>query len=93
MHLEQLNLRYLADEDRILLRIGFSSHEADVAKQEIQLFFTRRILQKMWPVLMNSITSHLRINRPEAAFASSDLVNMQHRKSTGRERRTPFIIR
>ncbi|MBY0574485.1 MAG: hypothetical protein K2P84_12460 [Undibacterium sp.] len=87
MHLEQLNLSYLLHEDRILLRIGFADTAAEEAndhklnKQEIQLFLTRRMLQRMWPTMMEAITSHLRINRPEAAFASSDILNMQHKQA------------
>lgn len=78
MQLEQLNLTYLANEDRILCKVGLSAESADAPKNEIQLFFTRRLLQLMWPVLMESIASHLRLNRPEAAFASEELVNMDH---------------
>lgn len=81
MHLEQLNLTYLTDEDRILLRIGFSSEEAEPSKQELQIFFTRRLLQKMWPTLMEAIGAHMRLNRPEAAFASDELVNMEHQNA------------
>ena len=78
MQLEQLNLSYLANEDRILCKVGLSSEAPDGPKNEIQFFFTRRLLQLMWPVLMESIASHLRLNRPEAAFASEELVNMDH---------------
>lgn len=78
MQLEQLNLTYLPSEDRILLRIGFSTQDSEKPKQEIQVFFTRRMLQRMWPTMMDAIGSHMRLNRPEAAFASDDLINMEH---------------
>jgi len=52
MQLEQLNLSYLANEDRILCKVGLSSEAPDGPKNEIQFFFTRRLLQLMWPVLM-----------------------------------------
>jgi hypothetical protein len=81
MHLEQLNLTYLPNEDRILLRIGFADVNPDEQKQELQVFFTRRMLQRLWPIMMDAITSHMRINRPEAAFASADLVQMEHQKA------------
>jgi hypothetical protein len=81
MQLEQLNLTYRADEDRILLRVGFSSDNPEQPKQEIQLFFTRRMLQKLWPTMMEAISAHMRLNRPEAAFASSELVNMEHQQA------------
>lgn len=78
MLLEQLNLSYLADEDRILCKVGLSAETANGPKNEIQLYFTRRLLRMMWPVMMEAMTSHLRINRPEAAFASEELMNMDH---------------
>ena len=87
MHLEQLNLTYLINEDRILLRIGIFAKNKDNdanEKQEIQLFITRRMLQRLWPVLMESIGSHMRLNRPETAFASDELVNMEHEQAVGK---------
>ncbi len=77
MHLEQLNLSYLISEDRIVLKIGFSLAEHEEIKKEIQVFLTRRMLKKMWPTLMEAISAHMRINRPEAAFASDELVEME----------------
>jgi hypothetical protein len=81
MPLEQLNLTYLTDEDRILLRIGFSTEDTDQSKQELQIFFTRRLLQKLWPTMMEAISAHMRLNRPEAAFASDELVNLEHQNA------------
>lgn len=81
MHLEQLNLTYLLNEDRILLRIAFSVKDAAQEKQEIQLFFTRRMLQRLWPTLIEAISSHMRLNRPETAFASNELVNLEHKQA------------
>jgi hypothetical protein len=78
MYLEQLNLTYLPLEDRLLLRIGFKDKEPEKPKQEIQLYLTRRLLQRLWPSMMNAMTSHMRLNRPEAGFASADLVQMEH---------------
>lgn len=80
MHLEQLNLSYSANEDRILVRIGLSKAEADETKPEIQFFLTRRLLERFWPVFLDAIKSHLRLNRPEAAFASEELMNMEHQE-------------
>lgn len=87
MYLEQLNLTYLINEDRIVLKIGIFAKNKETnsnEKQEIQLFITRRMLQRLWPVLMESISSHMRINRPEAAFASEELVSMEHEQAIGK---------
>lgn len=79
MHLEQLNLSYLPAEDRILLRVGLSAASQDAKeKHEVQIFLTRRMLKLMWPAMMEATTAHLRLNRPEAAFASEELLNMDH---------------
>ena len=81
MHLEQLNLTYLVSEDRILLRIGFSNAEGDLEKQEILLFITRRMLQRWWPTMLEAMAAQIRIDRPEAAFASKDLMQMEYQNS------------
>lgn len=75
MHLEQLNLSYLPTEDRILLRVGLVEGED---KQEVQIHFTRRMVNLMWPAMMEAITAHMRLNRPETAFASEEMLNMDH---------------
>ncbi|WMW79497.1 hypothetical protein RF679_12665 [Undibacterium cyanobacteriorum] len=78
MHLEQINLSYVAKEDRILFRIGLAGETPEAEKSEVRLFFTRRLLQRMWPTLMEAMATHLRLNRPEAAFASEEIVSMDH---------------
>ena len=70
MNLEQLHLRYLNNEDRILLKMGFLSTEVSPAKQEIQIFITRRLLQNLWPVMLKAMATQITIDRPEAAFAN-----------------------
>lgn len=35
----------------------------------------------MWPTLIEAITTHLRMNRPEAAFASEEILNMDHEEA------------
>lgn len=78
MHLEQLNLTYIPTEDRILLRVGLNDPSGQEEKQEVQIFFTRRMLNLMWPAMMEAITAHMRLNRPETAFASEEILNMDH---------------
>lgn len=97
MNLEQLHLAYRLDHDRILLRMSFSPAEAsdeeyeegekaqtnerEVLKQEIRIFITRRLLKNLWPVMMQALATQVSLDRPEAAFASQDLVQMAHHES------------
>lgn len=97
MNLEQLHLAYRLDHDRILLRMSFSpaeasgeeneegeqvqKNESDVLKQEIRIFITRRLLKNLWPVMMQALATQVSLDRPEAAFASQDLVQMAHHES------------
>lgn len=81
MNLEQLNLSYLPQEDRILFRIGFSSPDEECAKQEIKILLTRRLVQRLWPTLIEALLTQIRLNQPGASFASEELIKMQHQHS------------
>lgn len=77
MNLEQINLSYQQNEDRILLRIGFGATHEGGQKQEVLFFLTRRLLQNLWPVLLQAMTTQITLDRPEAAFASAEIVQME----------------
>lgn len=81
MNLEQLNLVYLPQEDRILFRIGFGAPDEHSPKQEVKILLTRRLVQRLWPTLIDALLVQIRIDRPEASFASEDLMKMQHQHS------------
>jgi hypothetical protein len=81
MNLEQFNLSFIPQEDRILFRIGFSATPPKTQKQEIKIVFTRRLVKLLWPILVESLLTQKRMDRPEAAFASQDLVQMEHHSS------------
>jgi len=49
MQLNQLELSYSPEHDRLILRIGTTTDEI------IQLFFTRRFVHVFWPVLQQAI--------------------------------------
>ena len=49
MKLNQLELSYSPEHDRLILRIGTTTNET------IQLFFTRRFVHVFWPVLQQAI--------------------------------------
>lgn len=81
MNLEQINLSYQQNEDRILLRIGFSAAQEGGQKQEVLAFLTRRLLQNLWPVLLQAMATQITLDRPEAAFASAEIVQMEHQEA------------
>ena len=51
MKLNQLELSYSPEHDRLILRIGTTTDEI------IQLFFTRRFVHVFWPVLQQTISA------------------------------------
>ncbi|HWI82007.1 hypothetical protein [Ramlibacter sp.] len=53
MQIHQLSVTYLAEQDRILVRIKSSSAD------EIRLWLTRRLMLGLWPLLSKLLTSHL----------------------------------
>lgn len=81
MNLEQLNLSFLPQEDRILFRIGFTSTAEVDAKQEIKILLTRRLVQRLWPTLIEALLTQISLNQPGASFASQELIKMQHQHS------------
>lgn len=81
MNLEQINLSYQHNEDRILLRIGFSAAREGGQKQEVLVLLTRRLLQNLWPVMLQAMATQVTLDRPEAAFASAEIVQMEHQEA------------
>jgi hypothetical protein len=81
MNLEQMQISYLINEDRILLKMGFLTTDDVPAKQEIQIYITRRLLQNLWPVMIKAMATQITIDRPEAAFASDDIVQMEYQQA------------
>jgi hypothetical protein len=53
MKIHQLSVSYLAEQDRILVRINTS------AAQEMRLWLTRRLMVGLWPLLSKLLTQHL----------------------------------
>jgi hypothetical protein len=53
MKIHQLSVNYLAEQDRILVRINTS------AAEEIRMWLTRRLMLGLWPLLSKLLTKHL----------------------------------
>jgi hypothetical protein len=64
MQIHQLSVTYLAEQDRVLVRIK------TVGAEEIRLWLTRRLMLGLWPLLSRLLTGHLL--KLEAAGRSLD---------------------
>ncbi|HTD07184.1 hypothetical protein [Undibacterium sp.] len=81
MELLQIQVIYQAEEDRILVKFSFSDTGPEGAKQEIQAHITRRLLLQLWPTTLQALAAQVVLNKPEAAHASVDIVQMEHESS------------
>ena len=68
MQLNQLELSYTPEQDRLILRIGTTTDET------VQLFFTRRFIIVFWPVLQQAIES---ISSNHIAEATNEEVSIK----------------
>ncbi|MDP1978739.1 hypothetical protein [Undibacterium sp.] len=80
MDLHQIQITYLPDQDRLLLKLSFAEKDK-AARQEIDLLFTRRTTMKFWPGLLEAMGKQVKMSKPSAAHASSELVQMEHEAS------------
>ena len=53
MKIHQLSVNYLAEQDRILMRVNTA------ASEEMRLWLTRRLMLGLWPLLTKLLTKHL----------------------------------
>jgi hypothetical protein len=53
MKIHQLSVNYLAEQDRILVRVNTA------AAEEMRLWLTRRLMLGLWPLLSKLLTKHL----------------------------------
>jgi hypothetical protein len=83
MKIHQLSVTYLAEQDRILLRINTS------AAQEVQLWLTRRLMVGLWPLLSKLLTQHLL--KLEFAGRTLDSADPGLRKMLADFRREEFL--
>jgi hypothetical protein len=75
MRLHQLTLDFIAEQDRLLLRVSTDN------QLELRLWLTRRALRLLWPLLLQMVRASPEVvlqNNPEARDA---LVGMQHERA------------
>jgi len=78
MDLHQIQVSYQAEEDRLLLRASFRS---DNGLQELRAWLTRRLLRVLWPAVLQALETQVKLDKPQAAHASADIIGMEHQAS------------
>jgi hypothetical protein len=83
MKIHQLSVNYLAEQDRILVRVNTA------ASEEIRLWFTRRLMLGLWPLLSKLLTEHLL--KLEAAGSSLESADEALKKMLADFRKEQFL--
>lgn len=74
MDIQQLQLKYQPDDDRVLFRVSFK--EQDGTLQEIRSWLTRRLTRNLWPGLVKAMEMQVVLTQPAAAHARAEIVGM-----------------
>jgi len=83
MNIHQLSVTYLAEQDRVLLRVNTT------ASEEMRLWLTRRLMLGLWPLLSRLLTEHLL--KLEAAGTSLDRADEQLKSMLAEFRKEEFL--
>jgi hypothetical protein len=83
MKIHQLSVNYLAEQDRILVRINTSG------AQEIRIWLTRRLMLGLWPLLSKILTKHML--QLEAAGTLLDTADEELKKMLTDFRKEEFL--
>ena len=83
MKIHQLSVNYLAEQDRILMRVNTR------AAEEMRLWLTRRLMLGLWPLLSKLLTKHLL--KLEAAGTSLDTADDDLKKMLADFRKEEFL--
>jgi hypothetical protein len=75
MNLERITVEFHAGEDRLLLRIFFNG------RAEVQCWLTRRLLKRVWPVMIQMAQAKPDIQVQPNPEARKAMLGMQHEKA------------
>ena len=73
-HIDQIQISYVPDEDRLLLRLSTQ------AQEEFRLWLTRRLVKLLRPALDQSLAAQPRIQTQASAEARQELLRFEHEK-------------
>lgn len=79
MELHQIQVTYLAEEDRLLCRASFKAKDGGL--QEVRAWLTRRLTRSLWPGIIDALETQVGLDKPQASHASADIVSMAHHAS------------
>jgi hypothetical protein len=83
MKIHQLSVTYVAEQDRILMRVNTA------AAEEMRLWLTRRLMLGLWPLLSKLLTKHLL--KLEPAGTSLETANEDLKKMLTEFRKEEFL--
>lgn len=75
MNLERITVEFHAEDDRLMVRVFFDK------KAEIQFWLTRRLVKRVWPVLLQMVQAKPEIQVQANPEVRKALVGMQHEKA------------
>jgi hypothetical protein len=75
MQIDRLSVQYVADADRLLMRVGFDG------ESEARLWLTRRLVMRFWPALIKLAEAKPDISAQPNPAARQALVGMEHEKA------------
>lgn len=76
--LRQINIKYEAEHDRLLLRIRVGESE------EVRLWLTRRYVAKLWPALLKVLEKSPRVSAQASPGARQAVMAFQHQDAVSR---------
>jgi hypothetical protein len=83
MHIHQMSVTYLPEQDRILMRINTTDGE------EMRIWLTRRLMVGLWPLLSRMLTDHLL--KLDTAGASIEAADDELKKMLADFRKEEFL--
>jgi hypothetical protein len=75
MNLERITVEFHAEEDRLMVRVFFDK------RAEIQFWLTRRLVKRIWPVLLQMAQARPDIQMQPNPEVRKALLGMQHEKA------------
>ena len=75
MNLERITVEFVPEDDRLLVHVYFSK------SAEIMFWFTRRLVRRFWPVLLQVAQSRPEIQAQANPEARKALLGMEHEKA------------
>lgn len=83
--LHQIQLSFVAEEDRLLLRVSTKDH------QELRFWLTRRLVIRLWPLLVEQLASHEQIAAQVDPESRRTVLEFRHEAAlTGADFQSPF---